>query len=817
MRRKIILVMAAILLFVIGGYGHAESEEKKMAVYKEDIVDIELNSGSIHRSFMSHSIGSGDDMANRFGVRAFRNGEPESIGGTCAGYFIRADGATVVINNGIVDGNLAYVTLPDACYAVEGNFSLAIKCTGGNAIGTMRIVDGTVARTTTGSPIDPGTVIPSIEDLIEAIDEAVASIPADYSGLWESLAPVFSTSTAYEVGQYVTYDGDLYRFTSAHAAGTWNSSHVERVTLGGELAKRAFIGRRNLTSSDDIDNITDPGTYGKSPEVSPDNWPFSASHQGRLNVFTPYKSSNTYTYVQTAFDAEDNAFAFRTGRQDNWNGWVIVAGTNSVDELKTATEIQTGENIANSVPWAVGGIASGVDTDYASRRKSDYIPVSDYARVAVSVDSGFLWGCAFYNAEKVYIGEQQFTTDAKTVTPGEAAFVRFFMRNSSNTDMGMSDIRRIHATAYRKNNAEISNTNAAIGNIRNVSDDINVGSWQIGYIYADGGIDITGQPNYVCTMCLQKFPFDVYVTPDAGYQITVRFFDSTGTSVAYSTEWMTETFFIPANTYFIVNMSKTTPVAVGEHIADYVFAVHFRTKAVEELTTPAANKKTKLAVLGDSISTYDGYIETGFNPAYYPKYDVTDVNMMWWKIVADELGIDDIVISSISQSAFFDYGEAMFPPIYDTRRITRIGTGGAPDVVFVNAGTNDGFAGQSAGIEYTEDIQTLEALPNSTVKGIALTIRKIQAAYPSAKIVMMIPKQVKLSSMQTGYDLQRVSKIADEIKTYAEMYGVWKVIDLRKCGINQTNVATFCGDGIIHPNAKGMRQMARYILEELRK
>lgn len=162
----------------------------EMAIYKQDIVDVELNNGKIFRGFLNNSIGSGDDKANRFGVRVFRNGEPENIGGTCAGFFIRADGATVIINDGVVEGNMAYVTLPETCYAIEGAFSLAIKCTGGSVTGTMRIVDGVVSRTATNTAVDPGTVIPSISALISAIEEAVASVPMDYSGMKRTIAAV---------------------------------------------------------------------------------------------------------------------------------------------------------------------------------------------------------------------------------------------------------------------------------------------------------------------------------------------------------------------------------------------------------------------------------------------------------------------------------------------------------------------------------------------------------------------------------------------------------------------------------------------------
>lgn len=190
-----------------------------MALYHEDIVDIDLENGTLHRSFLNHSIGSGDDMANRFGVRAFRNGQPEDIGGSCFGLFIRADGATVTISNGAVSGNEAYITLPEACYAVEGQFALAIKCEGGSVTGTMRIVDGVVSRTSTDSAVDPGTVIPSVSSLIAAIDEAVESIPLDYSDMDNVVKYInskyfFANDPAWELGTASSTDGSLQESTN---------------------------------------------------------------------------------------------------------------------------------------------------------------------------------------------------------------------------------------------------------------------------------------------------------------------------------------------------------------------------------------------------------------------------------------------------------------------------------------------------------------------------------------------------------------------------------------------------------------------------
>ena len=61
---------------------------------------------------------------------------------------------------------------------------------------------------------------------------------ADLTGVTD-LAPLFSTTATYAVGDYVTYNGDLYRCTVAHSAGAWNASNFTQVTVGSELTNKA--------------------------------------------------------------------------------------------------------------------------------------------------------------------------------------------------------------------------------------------------------------------------------------------------------------------------------------------------------------------------------------------------------------------------------------------------------------------------------------------------------------------------------------------------------------------------------------------------
>ena len=185
--------------------------------------------------YLDGNLFSMDNAGNLIGVNLTKAGAAYSGGGSVSANVIRADGGTVAVT-GALSGDKATVVLPQAAYAVPGVVSVVIKLTVSGEITTIAAVVANVYRSSTDTAVDPGTIIPSVQTLINSINNAVASIPADYSSLWTSLAPAFSTSTAYTVGQYVTYNGGLYRFTSAHSAGAWNSAHVVAVNLGGEVS-----------------------------------------------------------------------------------------------------------------------------------------------------------------------------------------------------------------------------------------------------------------------------------------------------------------------------------------------------------------------------------------------------------------------------------------------------------------------------------------------------------------------------------------------------------------------------------------------------
>ena len=172
-----------------------------MAIYREDIVDIDLKSGSLFRSFFNRQLGEGDISGDLFGVRLFRYGEPESLTGvSCVGYFIKPDGDSVTITGGR-SGNLVYVILPESCYVTNGQFQLTIKITNGEASTTVRIVDGTIIDTILGNIIDPGTVIPDLSEF-EALVERAEAAAETIEGF--SITNTLLTGTRYRIDYELT-------------------------------------------------------------------------------------------------------------------------------------------------------------------------------------------------------------------------------------------------------------------------------------------------------------------------------------------------------------------------------------------------------------------------------------------------------------------------------------------------------------------------------------------------------------------------------------------------------------------------------------
>lgn len=204
-----------------------------------NIFPVDLDSGSVSIVSIRH-LCMGDAYANRVGAQVFQGGSRVQLYGLCLAKAILADGQTVPIQDGQMDldESIIYVDLPAACYSVEGPIKISVVWYNGDHRTTLLVACGNVVRTETGAVIDPGTIIPSVAQLIQEIEDAVGSIPPEYSALLAAIAPTFSPSgPLYPAGSYIWYDGALYRFTLDHpAVSPWTGEDVVTAEIGAGIA-----------------------------------------------------------------------------------------------------------------------------------------------------------------------------------------------------------------------------------------------------------------------------------------------------------------------------------------------------------------------------------------------------------------------------------------------------------------------------------------------------------------------------------------------------------------------------------------------------
>ena len=231
-----------------------------------------------------------------------------------------------------------------------------------------------------------------------------------------------------------------------------------------------------------------------------------------------------------------------------------------------------------------------------------------------------------------------------------------------------------------------------------------------------------------------------------------------------------------------------------------------------------ANVGKKISILGDSISTYEGYV--GSNPSYYPSSDVTSVDDTWWKQIIERLNGKLLVNNSWSGSTVTYRDGQSYKAMCLPGRCENLGTDTEnPDIILMLCGTNDYKGGISLGT-YTGSDSLPELTANLGFRECyAIMLNSIRVKYPDAKIYCMTlfggnnttfpVKTANSSSSKTLYDYNLA------IKEISNLFGC-EVIDLQKCGIHYSTYNKYLdSSGLTHPNKDGMKLIADYVYNKL--
>lgn len=138
---------------------------------------------------------------------------------------------------------------------------------------------------TSGGPFQATSIITDTTLAVagEAADAKATgdAIAAAKAAVLNAMAPAYSTSATYAVGDYVNYNGSIYRCTTAiTTAESWTSGHWTAVVLGADLASQvsdlktqlenafglAYSNKRHITGESDdpykaIDTLFTTGNY----------------------------------------------------------------------------------------------------------------------------------------------------------------------------------------------------------------------------------------------------------------------------------------------------------------------------------------------------------------------------------------------------------------------------------------------------------------------------------------------------------------------------------------------------------------------------
>lgn len=148
--------------------------------------------------------------------------------------------------------------------------------------------------------------------------------------------------------------------------------------------------------------------------------------------------------------------------------------------------------------------------------------------------------------------------------------------------------------------------------------------------------------------------------------------------------------------------------------------------------------QVKVSILGDSYSTYEGWIPEGNEPWYGENIgnDVKDVKDTWWHQLIDDNGLQLELNNSWSGATICNTGYNGEDYTYRSF-LTRSGSlGENPDLILVFGGTNDSWAGSPIGEKDGSDMYTVRPAAKEMFKN-------IKANYPEALCIAILNTELK--------------------------------------------------------------------------
>ena len=192
-----------------------------------------------------------------------------------------------------------------------------------------------------------------------------------------------------------------------------------------------------------------------------------------------------------------------------------------------------------------------------------------------------------------------------------------------------------------------------------------------------------------------------------------------------------------------------------------------------------------VSILGDSISTYLGYIPSGFAYFYpYPTADFGDVNQTWWMQFINHYGMKLLVNNSWSGSAVAGTATSA---AHKMSRLEYLNIGQIkPDVIVIFMGANDAASPYITLNQFDEAYGTM--------------LNNIKQLCPNSEIILCKLPPLKM------YEENNQSSYNQVIDKYAKMYNL-TVFNFDQA-FNRNENSNYLVDSA-HPNKEGMNLLAQ--------
>jgi len=588
------------------------------------------------------------------------------------------------------------------------------------------------------------------------------------------------------------------------------------------------------------------------------NIPFkSITFPGLPNKYTVPEISSDLMTAGKAADAKATGDAL-SALEDQF--------TEETDQLKAdldaqVTDLKSVLNpyiILSEMPTVVGAVSAvnGEDTYGSTARRTDYIDVSGYdkiayTRIASTTESGKV-GMAFYDAEKIYIIGQTLAYGADTSgyeisvlnVPKNAVYARFTWNINLDSPFVLYDTLPF-------DDEDLYKKIFAFGNIFKTTN--------TGGVSAIDGTNVVGsstrRTEYINVSSYNKIAYTRVKLKTASGNIGMAFYETNdpstfiiGQTFAYGSDsfgYEIAIIDVPSNANyarFTWNIDIDSPFTLYD-AEQFTNTLQYQ---IDEINNKFPNYSGKrVSILGDSISTFvpasdkvDGKAPEGCTTTYpgnvtkYEASNVTSEELTWWgRVIAHfgmTLGINESWAGSTigynpnyTNSGKYTADNCMC----SETRIGHLGESGTPDVIIVFGGTNDinhhmsgsnvRFAvGELDSVHNPYDFENFPMITDTYYGAITTMLLRIQHTYPNATILMLLPffctsTHTSATDVATPYDQNTWSNVAIDVCKYL---GV-EYLDLRKI-INLYDVSSLLFDGL-HPNANGMKAIANAVVHKL--